>query len=1052
MTELAKGPGPSPSTNDQVAAKRDTEQATRVFEPGAARSSRRPMPRAALAGLQRSVGNAAVGTLVRRYPMDGAPNPHGVRVATGEILPPDYSTKSDKDKMGWIAQFAQSAPPNTLSQAWHELGDPMAAARGNVTVFATSIKRSGAILEFPMFKSIKDAFEADTLARARANLASNKTSVKKELERIGGKTDGADPKAATAEQDFAVQDVQKLSEKMSDVRAAKAALQNLQVGTKTTTHAYTGSDRVSPVKFDPSGPPTLLQPAPGKPTWTQVNEQWRKALAVEAAIIRQSPSAAFFMRDDQTADPKRLQQMDTEQARTEITRGLTDLNGKIDAAGPLVGSDLKFLDFPPIHQQLLSGQAGQSGTPWAQPLEKSIGKESVSQAELGHLLTTLAIGTATAAAFILAEFATGGLATFLFVAGAAASGGQAAKAWDHYADLNTAANATVDPDLALVSGEQVSSALVEAILATVFAFADAAGAAVGIRNAAKAGKLLSAARAGEALAAKAALKSLGTGPEAATKLAHALTEIGPHEVRTLTGKSFQELAQIAGEGTPQGKMLAELAGKDAGQLTKSLEELAGQLRDLGKVPADQLERVVSDGIAAYGNAGMLRRAGGWKKLMGSGVGTKPIGKQLEQWRSGLVNEMREFIAAESKKSTQLIRTGTPEAASDVDVQTIGGAAASMQQRTEVWLAGRLGTNESEAKLLLDFEVFVDPTRAHLQDVVAGLSADVRAEINARMATFEKQMIFGARLSEAKAEGEAAMEAVRAEAKSMGVTPFEGFVKLSAAEQTKLAQQIDTMVTKLGSVTDAGERAKLVEQISRSQAMINASHPDAYVGGGVRLWVTERPMDQAAFATAGVQLKTGLGDSQRVVAALSEGRWMQKAIGSLGKASDAETAALALRNLGKHGERVTSVLRAGNPPGSGTLKNLGDQLIRFKDLYKSGELTAKAARDLPALQAQARSLLGQLRSETALAVNFLEADARALAVPAEEMAKFQAWVQYRLAMDAAIDSVNGAINAFVRSVETGLQVSLGGGEKDTHPATAPEPPNATPAAGPPPAPR
>lgn len=1049
MTELAQGPEPLQPTHRQVAgddAVAPVAEAHRA--PGVSRAPRWPPP-AALAGMQRSVGNAAVGSIIGRYPMDGAPNPHGVRVATGEILPPDFSKKSDKEKMDWISQWSQSTPPNTLTQAWQSLGDPLAAARGSVATFATSIKRSGAILEIPAFKTIKDAFERDTLARARANLAANKSSVSKELERLGGKADAANPTPATAEQDFAVQDVQKLSEKMSDVRAAKVALREIQVGTTTTTHAYSGTDRKAPVKFDPSGPPTLLQTAPGKPSWTQVNEQWRKALAVEAAIIRQSPSAAFFMRDDQTADPKRLQQMDVQQARTEITRGLTDLDGKIDAAVPLVGSDLKFLDFPPIHQQLLSGQAGQSGTPWAQPLEKAIGKESVSQAELGHLLKTLAIGTATAAAFILAEFATAGMATFLFVAGAAASGTQAAMAWDHYSDLNTAANATVDPDLALVSGEQVSSALVEAILATVFAFADAAGAAVGIRNAVKAGKLLSAARAGEALAAKAALKSLGTGPEAATKLAHALGEIGPHEVRSITGKSFQELSQIAGEGTPQGKMLAELAGKDAGQLTKSLEELAGQLRDLGKVPADQLERVVSDGIAAYGNAGMLRKAGGWKKLMGSGIGGKPIGKQLEEWRSGLVNELREFIASESKKSTQLIRTGTPDAASDVDVQTIGGAAASMQQRTEVWLAGRLGTSESEAKVLLDFEVFVDPTRAHLQDVVAGLSADVRAEINARMATFEKQMIFGARLSEAKAEGKAAVEAVVAEASAMGVVPFEGFVKLSAAEQTKLAQQIDTMVTKLASVTDATARGKLVEQISRSQAMINASHPDAYVGGGVRLWVTERPIDQAAFATAGVQLKTGLGDSQRVVAALSEGRWMQKAIGALGSAKDAETAALALRNLGKHGERVTTVLRAGHPPGSGTLKNLGDELIKFKDLYKSGELTAKAAHDLPALQTQARSLLGQLRSETVLAVNFLEADARALAVPAEEMAKFQAWVQYRLALDAVIESVNGSINAFIRTVESGLQVTLGGGENKSKPPTAPEPPNSTPATGPPP---
>lgn len=963
---------------------------------------------------------AALGRQIHRYGMDNAPNPHRVRVATGEVLPPDYSSKDDAGKLQWIGQFAAIASPQLLNHAWSELGDPMAAARGNAVLFAQCIKRSPGLGDVGPFKAIKDRFGSDIESRARNILGSNRATVDAELQKIGG----GENSAPTAEQDFAVQDIQKLSESMSEVRRAKAALLDTTIGHREVLgNAYSGSTRDSMVKFTPDGAPSLTRPLAGKPTWEQANAQWRKMLAVEAAIIRQSPSAAFFMRADQTEDPKKLKDMEIKTARTEISRGLLDLKGKINEAEPKVGADLKFSDFVPLHSQLFSGQASASNTPWANPVEKAIGQSAIADADMQHLLTTIGVGTATAAAFILAEFATGGLATFLFAAGATASGIQAGVAWDHYADLSAAANATVDPDLALVSGDQVSSAMVEAILATVFAFLDGAGAAVGIRNAARATSLLNAARAGEALAAKAALRGLGSGADAAPKLAKALAELGPHEVRTITGKSYRELAVLAGESTPEGQMLARLAERDAGQLTRSLEELSGQLRSLKDVPRDQIERVISEGIAHFGNAGVLTKAGGWKSLMSSGVGGTAVGRQLESWRAGIMGELREFVAEASKDGTKVIRTGTPAASSDVDVQLIGGQAASLQQRSEAWLAARLGTNEKQAKLLLDAEIFVDSTRAHLQDVVAGLDQQVRAQITAEATAFEKQMIFGARLEEARAQGQAAVDAVLAEARDIGVTPFAGFRRLSESEQSSLARRIDEMVTRLERTTDPAERAALVRDIGKSQAMINASHPDAYVGGGVRLWVTDRPIDAEAFASAGITLKTGLGNSQRVVAALSEGRWIQRALQQLELATDAEKAATALRNIGKHGERVSSVLRAGHPPSPENLKVIGDQLIAFKKSFDAGTLTAQAARDLPALQQQARSLLGQLKSESSAAIRFLEQDMRALQLPAEEVAKFHDWVQSRVLIDGIAESINGAILAFVRSVESGLQVSL-----------------------------
>ena len=50
------------------------------------------------------------------------------------------------------------------------------------------------------------------------------------------------------------------------------------------------------------------------------------------------------------------------------------------AAVPLVGDDLTYIDFPPIHQQLLAGQVAPSGINWSGAMEKSVAKELVSDA------------------------------------------------------------------------------------------------------------------------------------------------------------------------------------------------------------------------------------------------------------------------------------------------------------------------------------------------------------------------------------------------------------------------------------------------------------------------------------------------------------------------------------------------------------------------------------------------------------------------------------------------------------------------------------------------
>ena len=140
------------------------------------------------------------------------------------------------------------------------------------------------------------------------------------------------------------------------------------------------------------------------------------------------------------------------------------------------------------------------------------------------------MATVGAAFFILANVATGGLATFLFAAGAAVGVGQAAASWDKYRDLATAQQATVDPELALVTGEQVDSALVGAILDSVFAVVDVWQGVKGAKAASPQPRsqkgLLEAARPARRRP-RAALKSLGkAGANDADIIAKAIVELG----------------------------------------------------------------------------------------------------------------------------------------------------------------------------------------------------------------------------------------------------------------------------------------------------------------------------------------------------------------------------------------------------------------------------------------------------------------------------------------------------------------------------------------------
>ncbi len=971
---------------------------------------------------------------IQRRPMDWEPPPAGPETR----LPDDYAAKSDPEKVELIRGMLGSKNGSTIDRAWAMLGNELAMARAHQDVFAASLKKTKNLPDHPAFDPLREQFKKDVENTALGYLESNRNLLHGEMERTGTNTD-----TPGAEQDFAVQDVMKAAGEIERVKKAKEQIQNTIIG-YTARRAPGGTREVveTPARFQPDGPQSGLLRYGTEPKWEQVNAEWQKALGAEAALIQLHPSAAFFTAHG--GDPTKLKEtQDIKVARAEIQKALNDLMAKIEKAVPLVGSDLTFLDFVPIQQQLFIGQRAPSGTNWSRPVEKAVAQEEVSDANLAHLLKSLGLGSLAAAAFIFSELATGGLATFLWAAaGVGIGAAQAGMSWKKAYDLSTANAANVDPSLQLVTSQQVDAAVIGAILDTVFVAIDVWQGAKGVYTAVKGGELaLKGTEAGAKAGVRMALRNLGAEGKSAETIARGLQELGPEEVRRLTGKSYEELAELAGKETEAGKRFAVLGAKGAEAVSDEVKALLEKLPNIGAITSkDEAEKVLKAGIDAFGYIGALKKTGGWGVLKKTAAMDTATGKALEAWRVSLVKELQDFVAKESEAMSQLVRTGTPKATSDLDVQVIGGAASELQQKAEGWLAGRLGTDVKGAKKLLDAEVFVDPTRSHLIDVIRGVPDDMKAAISGKMAAYEKSMVFGARLKEAEKAGKDAVEKVLKEARDAGVEPFKDFVKLSSGEQKRLAGQIDTWMVELEKTTDAAKRAELAERIAKTQAMINASHPDAYVGGGVRVWVTGREGSAdveeiaKALGMSADELRASTA-AQRVVSSINEGKWIDAAVQQLKVGGTAEELTKSVSNIGKHGARAAEVLRAPGRTNVGRLEELMQELLKYKKLEVADLKAAVQQGRLPQMKTEIAALLDSLRSETSAAIKALEAEAKAANIPAKEMAEFQSWVRWQGRYAALVDSAKSATAAQLEALRLAMQEALQ--------ASIP-PPDATPA--------
>src|SRR5262249_18907318 len=151
-----------------------------------------------------------------------------------------------------------------------------------------------------------------------------------------------------------------------------------------------------------------------------------------------------------------------------------------------------------------------------------------------------------AAAFILAEFATAGMATFMLAAGgiAVSAGNAALSIKDYMTKKNLEEGSSGNKELDIIANEQDKAALFAEVLDSIFIFLDgsvvyAGGLSKGARASAK---LLEVAEEG---AAKGAVKAVAEavahgGPAAVSAIERSVAEVGVKATMNATGKTAEQ--------------------------------------------------------------------------------------------------------------------------------------------------------------------------------------------------------------------------------------------------------------------------------------------------------------------------------------------------------------------------------------------------------------------------------------------------------------------------------------------------------------------------------
>jgi hypothetical protein len=374
-----------------------------------------------------------------------------------------------------------------LEHIWGSFGPRVLdVAERHRTLWDQCIERGAELDELPAVRAVQAHFRADVQARAREILRRNEAHVRAEMMALGIEDSGAvNPASSLITEDMQADYLAELQERAGDLMAARralAALRNVPVGFRAVEgHHVT---RWVPATFDPSQQPPLGPSSEFVPeharsgyqmhSWDEVMQHHQRLAQVIALLSGDSPALyATVAREDDD----RLADMATggpTAGQQAMAASLSELLANVRATIPKIGTDLDDRDLVPLHERLFAGEPGASGTSWSQPMYQWAARAMLAEHASNEFWLTLGLGTLAAAAFVVAELATFGTATFFIAAGVGlgAGGALAGRGWEQWGDLDTAAGASVSDDGQIVTRGQADAAFTGAVIDSAFAFLD----------------------------------------------------------------------------------------------------------------------------------------------------------------------------------------------------------------------------------------------------------------------------------------------------------------------------------------------------------------------------------------------------------------------------------------------------------------------------------------------------------------------------------------------------------------------------------------------------
>jgi len=822
--------------------------------------------------------------------------------------------------------------PAMLRDLWKSFGPEMVAvAEENSDLWERSASLWARLGRLPVIEALKRTFSADVGAVAESYLDANADKVLDEIieleDGLGGSPTGETAQSAddrVAALQVAANVVVRAHQRRQDLATTVVGYRAPDGGQSGSYNedlnveddgSYGDAAARDPVYFDPSTGPADLEPEAAA-TWTGLKRQDDDLAAAIASLLGAHPSLFAMLRAG------RLQEFvsapGSGEARSTAVEELRSLLDDINAAwAALWAGRISPLDLHPIHRQLFAGKDARSGTRWSHPFYRWVGADAVADHDAKEFWKQIGLASASAAAFIVAELATGGMATFLFAAGGTAINAlQIADDYERWALLDLAERARTGEEDRLVDPSQVGQAQLALGLDVAFAAIDLAGVArLGGRflargvDASMAGNwgVEAAGTVGSAMAAR--LRSLTPGsPDRVSVVEEAIDLLGVDRAAKLSGRSPGQLIALVGSDTEVARRILGVGFGDPGLPLEEL--LRGSFASGGAIPRVMRDLGLDEAIERLGAAHVLAAAGGLKALVAIvGAESRTAARLLRFRDQTLLDDVLRFgdewLPGGAKTAPEhqtgepiIVRTGTTGSVdNDLDLSFLGPNAGYNRAQTRAYLAGRLGVPVDALSKLLNCDFFVDPRRLHAYDA---LPAGLRHAMAAEQARFEEDLLLNRSLYEAEERGDAAAASMlRERMVERGVE--EAYDPLTPEDVEDLYRRLDEWS---GQLAAGAESPELVRKIGRAQARINAVEQGGYLtGGGTRRLVTDRDLAPllGKAAVKGV-------DVEAVGAALDQLVKVYPLVGTIERELDASSLTGVLRSLAKYVARFADEAR------------------------------------------------------------------------------------------------------------------------------------------------